>query len=121
MPQTTDENPSRVQYKGLAIGDATTSKDADDDVERDAESAQCGIGKLRCLCLQVFAHPNVFVVLLGFLFMTYVACTGIYLAGVISTIEKRFKLKSSESGLLVSMNDISSLCGVLFVSYFGGK
>ncbi|XP_022082621.1 solute carrier organic anion transporter family member 2A1-like [Acanthaster planci] len=71
--------------------------------------------------MRAVAHPNTFVLMTGLLYLGVYGCSGIYLSAVISTIEKRFQLKSSESGLLMSLNDISALCGVLFVAHMGGK
>lgn len=47
--------------------------------------------------------------------------TSSYLSGALSMIEKRFQLRSSQSGLFFTTNDIVGLCLVLFVTYFGQK
>ncbi|XP_022082512.1 solute carrier organic anion transporter family member 2B1-like [Acanthaster planci] len=89
------------------------------------ESPCPGFGaRSRAVCrrlMRAVAHPNTFVLMMGLLYLGVYGCSGIYLSAVISTIEKRFQLKSSESGLLMSLNDISALCGVLFVAHIGGK
>ncbi|XP_033640702.1 solute carrier organic anion transporter family member 2A1-like [Asterias rubens] len=107
-----NDSPPEEKHNGVVV---------EEDIEEDEFQNQCGLGCLRCRCLKVFAHPNVFVLCVGMMVVTMIGATGVYLAGVISTIEKRFQLKSSESGIILSMNDISALCGVLFVTYFGGK
>ena len=110
--QAQNDSPPEEKHNGVVV---------EEDIEEDEFQNQCGLGCLRCRCLKVFAHPNVFVLCVGMMVVTMIGATGVYLAGVISTIEKRFQLKSSESGIILSMNDISALCGVLFVTYFGGK
>ncbi|XP_038051582.1 solute carrier organic anion transporter family member 3A1-like [Patiria miniata] len=126
MSQTKDRNGSLdPKYQELPTQEQNGNFDnvIMEDVLDDKEDAhaQCGLGALRCRCLQVFAHPNAYVLLVGLMFMSTIGANGVYVAGVISTIEKRFQLKSSESALLLSFNDVSSLSGVLFVAHFGGR
>lgn len=45
----------------------------------------------------------------------------VYTNGVIRTIERRFSLSSSKTGLLNSCNDIFQICLVIFTGYFGQK
>ncbi|MPC15712.1 Solute carrier organic anion transporter family member 4C1 [Portunus trituberculatus] len=42
-----------------------------------------------------------------------------YSVSVISTIEKRFKLKSKETGIILAGNDISQVLLAIFLSYYG--
>jgi len=39
----------------------------------------------------------------------------------VSTIQRRYDLTSTESGLIVSVFDMAVIASVIFVSYFGGK
>lgn len=39
----------------------------------------------------------------------------------LSTIQRRYDLTSTESGLVVSVFDMAVIVSVIFVSYFGGK
>uniref|UniRef100_A0A914W9C0 Solute carrier organic anion transporter family member n=1 Tax=Plectus sambesii TaxID=2011161 RepID=A0A914W9C0_9BILA len=47
-------------------------------------------------------------------------CTG-YMTSVITTIEKRFEIRSSTSGLVVSSYEFGSLLSVMIVSYYGSR
>ena len=42
-----------------------------------------------------------------------------YTTGVVRTLERRFGLSSSQSGLILSSNDIMHVSVVVFVGYFG--
>jgi len=87
----------------------------------DSEEQECGIGKLRPNCIQVCANIKLFVVFMCLLItMSGTLSTG-YLNSVITTIEKRFEIGSSISGLIAASYEFGSLVAVIFISYFGGR
>lgn len=47
-------------------------------------------------------------------------CYG-YFSGILTTLERRFQLSSSEAGSLIIINDISELCFIVIASHFGHK
>lgn len=62
-----------------------------------------------------------FVLLLSFLVTLQQALSSGYINSVITTIEKRFDIPSSLSGLIASMYEIGNVGTVIFVSYLGSR
>ncbi|XP_047468912.1 solute carrier organic anion transporter family member 74D-like [Penaeus chinensis] len=86
--------------------------------EEDVKDTRCGIGSFKPNWLQVLARKEVYLMvycLVGMvqgMFFTYTV-------SVISTIEKRFKLTSKQTGAILTGNDISQVMLSLFLGYYG--
>lgn len=85
------------------------------------DSKDCGILSCRPPFLQRFAGIKVFVLLLSFLVTLQQALSSGYINSVITTIEKRFEIPSSLSGLIASSYEIGNVITVIFVSYLGSR
>lgn len=85
----------------------------------DAVDRSCGWVRLRPKLLQSFAKPKWFLIFQCGLVLTQgMIVTG--MAGVvISSIEKRFYLKSKEVGTVTACYDIAAACMAIIVSYYG--
>ncbi|XP_030181649.1 solute carrier organic anion transporter family member 4C1 isoform X11 [Lynx canadensis] len=85
------------------------------------EEGPCGCGNLQPQCLQPCNTPQSFLLFYSLLALTQ----GIVVNGLvnvsISTIEKRYEMKSSTTGLISSSYDISFCVLSLFVSFFGER
>ncbi|CAD6997100.1 unnamed protein product [Ceratitis capitata] len=91
----------------------------DDDDEM--QSRDCGILNYRPRRIQKFARIKVFVLLLSILVTLQQALSSGYINSVITTIEKRFEIPSSYSGLIASSYEIGNVITVIFVSYLGSR
>lgn len=84
------------------------------------DDMQCGIGPFKLQCLQPCVRMRSFVCAYSICgLMTSVL--SMYIVSQITTIEKQYGLSSSQSGFLLSCNDIGFLLTTLFASYFARK
>ncbi|CAL1542188.1 unnamed protein product [Lymnaea stagnalis] len=90
----------------------------DDD---DEEANQCKLGNFSPECFQTCANVKMFVFFMCVLLIVASALTTGYLNSVITTIEKRFEIGSSISGLVAAAYEFGNLVAVIFVSYLGAS
>ncbi|XP_011292792.2 solute carrier organic anion transporter family member 4A1 isoform X1 [Musca domestica] len=102
----------------VASNNATCGLNDDDD---DLRSQDCGIMACRPRGVQKFARIKIFVLLLSMLVTLQQALSSGYINSVITTIEKRFEIPSSYSGLIASSYEIGNVITVIFVSYLGSR
>ncbi|KAF4523689.1 hypothetical protein B566_EDAN006060 [Ephemera danica] len=79
---------------------------------------QCGLGPWRPAWLQKLASKKLYVVVYGLIGLSQFAL-GSYFVATISTMEKRFKIPSKNSGLITSAWDIGVISTSVVVSYLG--
>lgn len=116
---------SQQNYNNLHGAHNATSNNAtcglNDDDDDDLRSQDCGILACRPGSVQKFARIKIFVLLLSMLVMLQQALSSGYINSVITTIEKRFEIPSSYSGLIASSYEIGNVITVIFVSYLGSR
>ncbi|XP_065073766.1 solute carrier organic anion transporter family member 74D [Ochlerotatus camptorhynchus] len=79
----------------------------------------CGLSCWHPTWLQRFATSRSFIMVYGFLGTTQ-AMAYIYFVITLTTLEKRFKIPSSTTGIILSGNEISQILLSLILSYVGG-
>ncbi|XP_042216210.1 solute carrier organic anion transporter family member 74D-like isoform X2 [Homarus americanus] len=86
--------------------------------EEDLKDTQCGLGPCKSKWLQWFATKEMYMLVYCLVGLTQ-GMFFTYSVSVLSTIEKRFKLTSKETGILLSGNDISQVLLAIFLGYYG--
>lgn len=84
------------------------------------EDMMCGMGSCRPAALQVCARMGAFTGTYS-LNALVTSILSVYIISQITTIEKQFGFNSSQSGFLMSCNDIGFLLTTLLFSYFARK
>ncbi|BFZ21196.1 hypothetical protein BsWGS_24235 [Bradybaena similaris] len=118
----TDDNVDFVVgvQNGYALSRRKGDNKEDVDDEEDDGSGQCGWGRFQFEFCRHFRNARWFLVVLTICG----ACQGMAVNGfvntVISTVERRFEISSTESGLIASCYDIMFVVLVIPISYFGG-
>lgn len=81
----------------------------------------CGWGNFRPFCLQNFRTPQWVLFWLCWAGALQGLIVNGFINVVITTIERRYELKSTETGLIAGSYDIASFLCLIPVSYFGGS
>ncbi|XP_068239487.1 solute carrier organic anion transporter family member 74D-like [Palaemon carinicauda] len=84
----------------------------------DMKDTKCGIGQWEPKWMQRFATKEVYMVFYSIIGLTQ-GMFFTYTVSVISTIEKRFKLSSKQTGTMLSGNDISQVIFSIILAYYG--
>lgn len=102
-------------------GDLPPERDQSDGEVGDhsLQEAVCGLGPFQPLCFEYCANIKMFVFFVCSLLVVSTSLTTGYFNSVITTIEKRFEIGSSISGLIAAAYEFGNLVAVIFVSYLG--
>uniref|UniRef100_A0A182QCQ2 Solute carrier organic anion transporter family member n=1 Tax=Anopheles farauti TaxID=69004 RepID=A0A182QCQ2_9DIPT len=94
-----------------------------EDMYRDmplTKDTSCGLWMFKGPLLQRFANKKVYVFMYGVVGCIFSA-TYAYFNGTITTLEKRYKIPSKNTGIISVGNDISALLLSVILSYYAGK
>ncbi|KAI8515511.1 sodium-independent organic anion transmembrane transporter [Branchiostoma belcheri] len=89
------------------------------DEEGGQAETRCGWRRFRPSCLQVFDNPKGFLFFVSFFALVQGTLVNGLINSVISTIEKRFQLPSSKTGIISSGYDIAFGCLSVIITYHG--
>lgn len=84
------------------------------------EDNMCGLRGWRPRFLRPFATSRTFLIVYGLL-GTVQAMAYVYFVATLTTIEKRFKISSRTTGIMLSGNEVSQILLSLSLTYYGGQ
>ena len=96
-------------------------REEEEESEEEDYSSECGYLGCKPACAQPLASIKAFVLLLSVLVTLQQALSSGYLNSVITTIEKRYEIPSSISGIVASMYEVGNVGTIIFVSYLGSR
>lgn len=112
-----------VVFLKNAKSDGIESEFTLEDALRDlplTEDTKCGYGFFHPMFLQRFANIKTFVVFFGMVGSIF-SMTNAYFNGILTTVEKRFKIPSKNIGFIMAGLDCTNLFVSWFISYYGGR
>uniref|UniRef100_A0A034W7N4 Solute carrier organic anion transporter family member 2B1 n=1 Tax=Bactrocera dorsalis TaxID=27457 RepID=A0A034W7N4_BACDO len=117
MEESTQEQPKNAEEA------SDTNKREIDAVERDmplTDDVRCGFWFFKGTFFQRFANQTTYVILYGLvgcvLSMTYA-----YFNGTLTTLEKRFKIPSKNTGIISIGNNLTQMSVSAMLSYYASK
>lgn len=111
-------NINTSSYSSLELETSTTEKTECSAV--DDPDMECGIGGCRPKALHKFATIPIFIGVYSLSGLS-TSVLAMFITSQITTLERHFGLSSSQSGFLMSCNDIGFLATTLFASYSARK
>ncbi|CAH1786389.1 unnamed protein product [Owenia fusiformis] len=97
----------------------TATSQATTDTETEQEPERCGFYGKSPDWLQALARPKCFLACISAAVLTQSILVSGYTSSIITTIERRYNLWSSRSGLIVSSYEFTSIIAVVLVGHFG--
>lgn len=123
MGETFNNGIVRKSGKDVNENEEKAMKDDIDRILRTmplTEDTTCGFWILKGSFFQKFANKKAYVILYGIVGCIF-SMTYAYFNGTITTIEKRYKIPSKNTGIITVGNDISQLFVSAVLSYYAGK
>ena len=119
LAQSTSEYLQTIQAERRASARAEPEEESEEEAE--VTRLECGFYKCKPQCAQSLSNIKLFVFLMSVLVILQQALSSGYLNSVITTIEIRYEIPSSVSGVIASMFEIGNVGTVIFVSYLGSS